>query len=111
MEIRKVNDDFAVAGQIGPANVAEIAGAGFRSLVCNRPDTEDGAYPHDGIEEAAKNAGVEFRFLPVVSGAITDENVRDMAATLKELPTPVLAYCRTGGRCMNLYGLVQSMNS
>lgn len=111
MEIRKLNDDFAVAGQITPDQVPAIARAGFRSLVCNRPDNEDGAVRHDAIQAAAKSAGLEFRFIPVVSGAIDEKNVRDMAAALKSLPTPVLAYCRTGGRCMNLYGLVQQTSA
>lgn len=109
MDIRRVNEDFAVTGQIGPDEVPEIAGAGFRSIVCNRPDTEDGAVPHNAVEDAARAAGLEFRFIPVVSGAITEENVRDMAATLESLPRPVLAYCRSGTRCLNLYGLVQQM--
>jgi uncharacterized protein (TIGR01244 family) len=38
---------------------------------------------------------------------VTQDNVSDMAAALAALPRPVLAYCRTGGRCTNLYGLVQ----
>jgi len=107
MEIRRVNEDFAVTGQIAPVQVGEIANAGFKSIVCNRPDTEDGAIPHDAVEEAARAAGLEFRFLPVVSGAITEDNVKDMAAILEALPRPVLAYCRSGARCLNLYGLVQ----
>lgn len=110
MEIRRINDDIAVAPQITAEHVPAIAEAGFRSIVCNRPDSEDGAVPHDLVEQAAKAAGLEFRFIPVVSGAISEDNVRDMAAALKALPTPVLAYCRTGGRCMNLYGLVQQTN-
>lgn len=111
MEIRRINDDIAVAPQIGAEHVEAIARAGFKSIVCNRPDSEDGAVPHDHVEQAAKAAGLEFRFIPVVSGAITDDDVRDMAAALKALPAPVLAYCRTGGRCMNLYGLVQQAKS
>lgn len=109
MEIRRVNEDFAVAGQIAPVQVAGIANAGFKSIVCNRPDTEDGAVPHDEMEKAAQEAGLEFRFLPVVSGAITEENVRDMAAALDDLPPPILAYCRSGARCLNLYALVQEI--
>jgi len=110
MEIRRINDDIAVASQIMAEHVQAIAKAGFKSIVCNRPDAEYGAVPHDRVRQAAKAAGLEFRFIPVVSGAITEDNVREMAAALKALPTPVLAYCRTGGRCMNLYGLVQQMN-
>ncbi len=107
MDIRQVNDAFSVTGQITAAQVPEIAQAGFKSIICNRPDSEDGAVPHDAVETAAREAGLEFRFLPVVSGAITAENVQEMAATLESLPQPVLAYCRSGGRCLNLYALVQ----
>jgi uncharacterized protein (TIGR01244 family) len=107
MEIRRVNDDFSVTGQIAVEQVTGIAAAGFKSIVCNRPDTEDGAVPHDAVEEAARAAGLEFRFIPVVSGAITEEDVRDMAGALEDLPRPVLAYCRSGARCLNLYALVQ----
>ena len=35
------------------------------------------------------------------------ENVDDQAAALDSLPGPVLAYCRSGARCTNLFGLVQ----
>lgn len=111
MDIRRVNEDFAVAAQIAPVQVAEIANAGFKSIVCNRPDSEDGAVPHDAVEEAARAAGLEFRFIPVVSGALTEQNARDMAEVLEDLPRPVLAYCRTGGRCLNLYALVQEMKA
>ena len=103
MEIRRINDDIAVAPQIMAEHVPDIAKAGFKSIVCNRPDTEDGAVPHDRVQEAAKAAGLEFRFIPVVSGAITDDNVRDMATALKALPCGVLAYCRTGGQAAHAY--------
>ncbi|MDZ5700048.1 TIGR01244 family sulfur transferase [Chelativorans sp. M5D2P16] len=109
MDIRQVNEDFAVTGQIAPAQVSQIADAGFKSIVCNRPDTEEGAVPHDMVEEAARAAGLDFRFIPVVSGAITEDDVRRMAGSLEDLPRPVLAYCRSGARCLNLYALVQEM--
>lgn len=107
MEIRRVNDKFSVTGQIGPEHIEQISAAGFKSIICNRPDTEEGAVLHDEVEEAATAAGLRFSFLPVVSGEITEQNVKDMAALLDELPGPVLAYCRSGGRCLNLYTLVQ----
>ena len=84
MEIKRLDNDYAVAGQIGPEHVPAIAQAGFKTLICNRPDTENGAVLHDLVEEAAKQAGLHFRFLPVVSGQITEQNVADMAKALKE---------------------------
>ena len=111
MEIRQLTEDYSVAPQIGIEHVPLIKGAGFKSIVSNRPDTEDGAIPHDEIEAAARAEGLEFRYLPVVSGQITDQNVRDQAAALADLPKPVLAYCRSGTRCTNLYALIQQQHA
>ncbi|MBZ0162553.1 MAG: TIGR01244 family phosphatase [Notoacmeibacter sp.] len=107
MEVRQLTEELTVAGQIGPEHIPAIKQAGFRSIVCNRPDSETGAVPHDLVHDAAKAVGLEFRFIPVVGGAITGDNVTDMAAALAELPKPVLAYCRTGARCANLFLLIQ----
>lgn len=109
MEIRQITENYSVAPQIGAEHVPLIKGAGFRSLISNRPDSEDGAVPHDEIAAAAREAGLEFRYIPVVSGQITQEDVEAQAAALNELPGPVLAYCRSGARCTNLYGLVQQL--
>lgn len=107
MNIRQITEDYAVAPQIEAADVARIAAAGFRSIICNRPDAEHpGNTPADAVREAAERAGLEFRYIPVTSGMITRENVADQAAALEALPRPVLAYCRTGARCTNLYGMV-----
>jgi len=106
MEIRQIDKNFSVTGQITASDVAQIKKAGYASLICNRPDSEDGAVPHDDIDKAATAAGLPFRFLPVVSGAITPQNVAEMKKVLAEVPKPALAYCRSGGRCANLYMLV-----
>lgn len=106
MEYRQLTDDYSVAPQLSVADVAAVRQAGFKSVICNRPDAEDGAVPHDEIEQAVRAAGLEFRYIPVISGQMTMDNVDDQAAALDELPTPVLAYCRSGTRCTNLYGLV-----
>jgi uncharacterized protein (TIGR01244 family) len=109
MEIRQITEDYAVAPQIGTEHVPLIRAAGFKSIICNRPDSEDGAVAHDAIEQAALDEGLEFRFIPVVSGQITGDDVAAQAVALAELPKPVLAYCRSGARCTNLHALVQQM--
>lgn len=109
MEYRQVAEDYSVSGQITAADVAAIKAAGFKSIIGNRPDSEEGAVPHGEIEAAAKAAGLPFRFIPVVPSAITRENVEAQANALDELPGPVFAYCRSGARCTNLYGLVQEL--
>lgn len=103
MDIRQVAQDFSVSGQISPADVANIKAAGFRSIICNRPDQEDGAVPHQTIEAAAREAGLAFRYIPAVSGQLTMADVGDTAAALNDLEGPVFAYCRSGARSFNLY--------
>jgi len=110
MTFRQITEDYSVAAQITLEDIALIKQAGFKSVIANRPDNEDGAIPHDSVEAAVLAAGLEFRYLPVISGQVTQENVDDQAKALAEMPKPVLAYCRSGGRCTNLYKLIQQQN-
>jgi uncharacterized protein (TIGR01244 family) len=108
MEYRQITEDYSVSGQIQPQDVADVRAAGFKSVICNRPDDEQPGQPSaDSVKEAVEAAGLEFRYIPVVSGQITSENVNDMGAALDELKGPVFAYCRSGARCTNLFALVQ----
>jgi uncharacterized protein (TIGR01244 family) len=107
MDIRPVADGFAVSGQIQPDDIREIAAAGYKTVISNRPDSEDGAVPHEEIRKAAEAAGLEFHYIPVVSGAVTADDVTEMASALENAKQPVFAYCRSGTRSANLYGLVQ----
>ena len=110
MEYRQINDDYSVSGQITPDDIAAVKAAGFKSVICNRPDDEQPGQPSaDSVKQAAEAAGLEFRYVPVVSGQITEQNVADQAAALEGLKGPVFAYCRSGARCTNLYALIQEM--
>jgi uncharacterized protein (TIGR01244 family) len=110
MEYREITDNYSVSGQILPEDIATVKAAGFKSIICNRPDNEQSGQPSaDSVKQAAEAAGLEFRYIPVVSGQITEQNVADQAGALEELKGPVFAYCRSGARCTNLYALVQEM--
>lgn len=107
----ELDEIIAVSPQIEASDIADIAAAGFKSIICNRPDGESGDQtPYSVIEAAAQATSIPIRNIPVVSGAITIDNVRDMKAALAELPKPVFAYCRSGARCTNLYALVQNLD-
>jgi uncharacterized protein (TIGR01244 family) len=109
MTPQKLSDEFTVCPQIIPADVAAIAAGGFRSVICNRPDGESpDQTPYALIESEVRKAGLEFRHIPVVSGAMTQADVGAMAAALSELPAPVFAYCRSGTRCGILFRAVQA---
>jgi sulfide:quinone oxidoreductase len=106
MKITELTPDYSVSPQIAPADVAEIAGLGFRSIVCNRPDGEGPDQPAAAeIAAAAERQGLAFANVPVVSGQIDEGNVAEFRAALARLPAPVLAYCRSGTRSQNLWVL------
>lgn len=110
MSITPVTDRFAVSPQIAAADLAAIAQAGFRAIICNRPDNEGPDQPSFAqIEAAARAAGLTARHIPVVPGQITEAHGQAMRAALTELPGPVLAYCRSGARSTSLWQLAQSL--
>lgn len=109
MDIKTIDETISVAGQINASDVETIAKAGFRSILCNRPDGEGDPQPSfDGVEQAAKQAGLAFTYQPVSSQGIQDQDVVDFAKCCDALPKPVLAYCRTGTRCTVLWSLSQA---
>lgn len=105
LPVRPVAPDVCVAPQLTPAAMAEVAAAGFRSVVNNRPDFEHGPdQPTNAdIEAAARAAGLEYRFLPVDGGWQSPEQIAAFARLLQELPRPLLAFCRSGARSTRLY--------
>ncbi len=108
MEIKTIDKGLSVSPQIAAADVAELKKQGFRSIICNRPDGEGAdQQTFAEIEKAAKKAGLEARYLPVVSGRVQDEDAEKFGAALSELPKPVFAYCRTGTRSATLWSLDQ----
>lgn len=103
--INSLSDTFAVAPQLTAEDMPEVARAGFKSVIINRPDLEGGPdQPLSAdVMAAARAAGLAVEYQPVVSGAMTEEDVVKFASLLKDLPAPVLAFCRSGTRCSHLY--------
>lgn len=112
MDAKKITDQISVAPQITAEDVRTIAAKGFRAIICNRPDGEGADQPaFDEIERVAREEGLTCRYLPVVSGKVTDADAADFGTALMELPGPVLAYCRTGTRCATLWSLSKAADT
>lgn len=105
VQIISINDDFAVAPQMSAADMQAVADAGFKSVIINRPDYEGGPDQPSSADVivAAERAGLAVKYQPVVSGSITATDVQQFADLLHEMPAPILAFCRSGGRCTQLY--------
>jgi len=105
LPIYTITDTFSVAGQLFPSDMAELVRLGFKSIIINRPDGEAGQdQPAAAVMlQAAHDAGLQAAFQPIALGAVGPREVEAFDVLLKQLPTPVLAYCKSGGRCLQLY--------
>ncbi|KQS48124.1 uncharacterized protein (TIGR01244 family) [Sphingomonas sp. PP-F2F-A104-K0414] len=104
--IRHINESISVAPQIAVEQVAEIAAAGFKTIVNNRPDDEDAGQPSgDAIRAAAEAAGLKYVSIPVTHAGFSHPQIDAMTQALTDSDGPVLAYCRSGTRSCNLWAL------
>lgn len=109
MNLKKLTDKVTVSPQITAEDITAIKAAGFRAIICNRPDGEGADQPSFGeIEAAAKAAGIEARYVPVQSGMVKDDDVAAFAEAMGQMQRPVLAYCRTGTRSATLWSFHES---
>ena len=104
--IRQLDDRTMVSGQIAPHEVAGLAEQGVTIIVNNRPDGEEPDQPRAAdIEAAAEQAGIAYRYVPILRG-IGPAEVEAMQEALAEAGEgKMLAYCRSGTRSALTCGL------
>ena len=97
--IRQLDERVSVSGQVAPHEVAGLAEQGVTMLVNNRPDGEEEGQPFASeIEEAAAQAGIGYRFVPIIRG-IGPADVDAMQQAMRENGDgKLLAFCRSGTR-------------
>jgi uncharacterized protein (TIGR01244 family) len=104
MRLLRLSDSVAVAPQILPEDIPDIADAGFRVLINNRPDGEQEGQPRSAeLQAAAEAAGIEYHYLPVTAMDFPGEGFGEMQRLMNDESRPVLAFCRSGTRCANLW--------
>jgi sulfide:quinone oxidoreductase len=109
MDIKKLTSNLSISPQVLMSEIQAIAQAGFKAIICNRPDGEGPDQPSfKEIEQAANQYGLQAKYLPAESGKVRDEEGQAFGQLLNTLPGPVLAYCRTGMRSTTLWALSQA---
>jgi uncharacterized protein (TIGR01244 family) len=104
MDIRQIDDEYSVSGQITLEELDEIKALGFKSIVCHRPDHESPDQTAFSVIEArARELGLEITHVPVGPMGVTEEAVQGMVDALDEFPRPMLGYCRSGARSTAIY--------
>lgn len=104
-KITQLETGIAVAPQLAAPDFEGVAARGFRAVVDLRPDGEaPDQLPSAQAEAAAHRHGLAFRYLPVKSLNVTDDDIVSAFAQFAEdLPGPVLFYCGSSTRCATLW--------
>lgn len=107
MNVKPLSPRLSVMPQIEATEVAGLAARGFKSIIGNRPEGEAPDQPTwSSLVAEAERHGMSARQIPVVPGQISPEDVERFAEALRDLPTPIAAFCRTGTRSAMLWALV-----
>ncbi|HAN27148.1 MAG TPA: TIGR01244 family phosphatase, partial [Haliea salexigens] len=78
--------------------------AGFKVLINNRPDGEAPGQPTSAeFAAAAAENGLEYVYYPVTGMNFPGPDLPGLAATFENAEGPVLAFCRSGTRSINLW--------
>ena len=109
MQFNTLSDDYSVSPQIDVADVPSIAQAGFKSVICNRPDQENPESRQiEAIKAAVEAAEIDFAenvFDPLSFGP---DKIERQADLLAQLPGPIFAYCASGNRCSVVWAFTQA---
>jgi len=108
LQLIQLGPDVWTSPQLQAEDLCAVAAEGFRTVINNRPDHEAPDQPlGDTLHDAAAKAGLVYEYLPIIGNQITQQDVDDFARHLRELPKPILTFCRTGNRCSVMWSLVK----
>jgi uncharacterized protein (TIGR01244 family) len=97
MAPRPLSPTVWTSPQLAPETLADLAASGVRRIISNRPDGEDPGQPTAAeMEEAARNAGMDFDWIPI-SGMPNPAQAAAVGALLAE-GRPTVMFCRSGTR-------------
>lgn len=112
MKLANVREAFAVSPLLQPGDMQDLAKAGYRTVICNRPDDEEPGQPSAStMRAAAEAAGMAFHHIPVAGGAFPETAVEAFATVCEQADGKVLAYCRTGTRSITLDALANTQHA
>ncbi|WP_212112784.1 TIGR01244 family sulfur transferase [Bartonella queenslandensis] len=108
MNLQQIDPDIFISGQISIENIKTLAEAGFKTIICNRPNHEGPHQPDfSSIKAVANDYGIQAYYIPISPPTIEKADVETMQTILKTASLPLLAYCHHGTRSLHLYRLAR----
>lgn len=109
MKIHELEPGFAIREAVTLKDLNEVAERGFKSVICNRRPGEADDFPDDqALRAKAAKLGIEWRCIPVSPGEYSDADIAAFGQAMDDLPTPILAFCRSGKRAVHLWAHAKS---
>ena len=106
---KTLNAQVSVAGQMTTDKFQQLIKAGFKSVIVNRPDQEQGNIVSVAqLRQIAEQSQVSVIYQPILSGKISQTDVIEFAKYYNELPKPILMVCRSGSRSSILFNQAKS---
>lgn len=107
--MKKLHENLFVSGQLMRRDIPQLAEAGIKMIINNRPDDEQSdQLNHAEAAELAEQNGISYHFLPMENGKPMPA---DLVANFKNLIAqedgPILAHCRSGMRSSFIWALGQ----
>ena len=106
---KTLNAQVSVAGQMTTDKFQQLIKDGFKSVIVNRPDQEQGnTVSVAQLRQIAEQSQVSVIYQPILSGKISQTDVIEFAKYYNELPKPILMVCRSGSRSSILFNQAKS---
>ena len=87
-DVKKVNDDLSIAGQISAEELRKLAIEGFKSVL-NLRDPDENGFFHDEKQEA-QIVGLEYTNIPLNSQAPNQELTAEAILEIDHLPRNII---------------------
>ena len=106
---KTLNAQVSVAGQMTTDKFQQLIKDGFKSVIVNRPDQEQGnTVSVAQLRQIAEQSQVSVIYQPILSGKISQTDVIEFAKYYNELTKPILMVCRSGSRSSILFNQAKS---
>ena len=107
--MKLLHSNLYISGQISAMDIEQIAAAGIKTIINNRPDNEElGQATQAEISALAAQHGINYVYLPMANGQpMPDTLVADFKEVLDNTEEPILAHCRSGMRSSFIWALGQ----
>jgi len=106
-DVKKVNNDLSIAGQISSEELKQLAIGGFKSVL-NLRDPDENGFFHDEKQEA-QIVGLEYTNIPLNSQAPNQELTAEAIEAVENLPKPILIHCAGGARAGGIALIVEAI--